>query len=200
MFRSNPSRANLQQNKSPVHAPSSSATLFSYSPAIRNAQEQQIGIIAEENGFFKSLKLGVVLLPLVKIKRSPGSGKGITEKYLAISREPVMTLIALLLILGAMLGVVGTNGGSLAAEPIPRQRGLSIKTWLWKIVTFPFLGTIYCSVIADGLRRLVPDLGRPLWRAVPFPGFSQLRYYEGLHKLDLAFLMALLLLFAVWFL
>jgi hypothetical protein len=80
-----------------------------------------------------------------------------------------------------------------------RKKDIQWKAWAWKIGSFPFLAIVYVSVISDGLRRLVPELGVPLWRAVPLPGFSLLRNYEGLRKLDLAHMLSLILLFASWF-
>ena len=85
--------------------------------------------------------------------------------------------------------------------PLFRKKSFSgqAKAWLWKIATFPFLAIIYVALISEGLRLLMPALGQPLWKAVPIPGFSLLRGYSGLHKLDIAHLMAILLLFAVWY-
>lgn len=85
--------------------------------------------------------------------------------------------------------------------PLKKKKSASgqLKAWGWKIATLPFLTIIYVALISEGLRLLIPALGQPLWKSVPIPGFSYLRGYTGLHKLDVAHLMALFLLFAVWY-
>jgi hypothetical protein len=77
--------------------------------------------------------------------------------------------------------------------------GGKFKSWLWKIVTFPLVAILCCTVNAQGARSMVPILGMPLHK-LPFPFFSRLRDYEGLHRLDLAVLFSFLLLIAVWYL
>ena len=77
--------------------------------------------------------------------------------------------------------------------------GLRWKAWLWKLITIVVLAPIYCSVIAEGLRMLVPALGQKLHK-LPIPGFSGFGQYKETHRLDLAIFMAVFLLLAVWWL
>ena len=119
-----------------------------------------------------------------------------------------MTAAVMLLTMLIALGVVATNHDTETDKEMrtdyytspPRQRKrIQWKAWAFKLVSFPVIALVYVSVISDGLRRLVPELGLPLWRAIPLPGFSLLRNFEGLHKLDLAHVLSLVLLFASWF-
>lgn len=74
-----------------------------------------------------------------------------------------------------------------------------IKYWMWKLITIAVLGPIYCSVIAEGLRMLVPALGQKLHK-LAMPGFAVLGQYQETRRLDLAILFAAFLLIAVWWL
>lgn len=74
-----------------------------------------------------------------------------------------------------------------------------VKYWAWKAVTIVVLAPIYCSVIAEGLRMLVPALGQKLYK-LPIPGIASLAQYQELRRLDLAIFLALFLLIAVWWL
>src|SRR5436190_23058889 len=57
-----------------------------------------------------------------------------------------------------------------STEPVRRPgRPFAVKAWLWKIATFPFLAVVYVTLIAEGLKLLAPELGQPLWRALPLP-------------------------------
>lgn len=73
------------------------------------------------------------------------------------------------------------------------------KYWLWKLVTIVILAPIYCSVIAEGLRVLVPPLGQKLHR-LAIPGFAMFGQYQETRRLDLAIFLAMFLLIAVWWL
>ena len=73
------------------------------------------------------------------------------------------------------------------------------KYWLWKALTIIVLGPIYCSVIAEGLRMLVPALGQKLHK-LAIPGFAMFGQYQETRRLDLAIFLALFLLIAVWWL
>lgn len=87
-----------------------------------------------------------------------------------------------------------SGGNATAYRP---QVGKSLKLLAWKGITMPIMGVIYCMVISEGMRLLVPALGQPLHK-LPIPGLSQLRGFRGVNRLDLAHLMAIMLLFAVW--
>lgn len=73
------------------------------------------------------------------------------------------------------------------------------KYWLWKLFTIVILAPIYCSVIAEGLRMLVPAMGQKLYK-LAIPGFSMFGQYQETRRLDLAIFMAIFLLLAVWWL
>src|ERR1051326_126135 len=73
------------------------------------------------------------------------------------------------------------------------------KYWLWKAITIAVLGPIYCLVIAEGLRMLVPALGQKLHK-LPLPGCSIFAQYQETRRLDLALFLSIFLLVAVWWL
>jgi hypothetical protein len=83
------------------------------------------------------------------------------------------------------------------ADRTPRLVLARLKYWAWEILTKGILGVIYISVIAEGLRRLVPALGQRLYR---LPGLGALREYEATYRLDLAPFLAVFILIAVWYL
>ena len=66
----------------------------------------------------------------------------------------------------------------------------------WNCTTLPVVGLIYWTIISEGLRAELTVLGTRLYK-IPLPGFSYLRDYEGLHSLDLAHAMAILLMLFV---
>ncbi|MCA9077358.1 MAG: hypothetical protein KDA93_20190 [Planctomycetaceae bacterium] len=70
-----------------------------------------------------------------------------------------------------------------------------IKYWTWKIFSKFLLGIVYFSIIAEGLRQIVPVLGQRLYK---LPGLSSLQDYEATYRLDLAPIFAGFLLLAVW--
>lgn len=74
---------------------------------------------------------------------------------------------------------------------------LRVKYLLWVLFTKGMLGTIYISVISEGLRTLVPALGQRLFKV---PGLSFLKDYKETYRLDLAPFMALFILIAVFYL
>lgn len=73
-----------------------------------------------------------------------------------------------------------------------------LKQLLW-ILLKVILGVIYVSVISDGLRILLPDLGKRLYK-LPIPLLDQLEFDEIGHRLDLAHVFAVVMLLAVFFL
>jgi hypothetical protein len=72
-----------------------------------------------------------------------------------------------------------------------------LKLWTWNLFSVTVLGVIYWSVIAEGLRFLVPFLGQRLSK-LPIPGFSRLADFEWTHRLDLANAMSVFLFIAMW--
>ncbi|QDV61989.1 hypothetical protein [Crateriforma conspicua] len=63
------------------------------------------------------------------------------------------------------------------------------------LIIMPIVGLIYASVIAEGLRRLMPIFQLRIYK-LPVPGLGIARDYDGWDRLDLAIVMSLLL-FAV---
>ena len=74
-----------------------------------------------------------------------------------------------------------------------------LKSWAWKIFTVPIIWLMYCVLISEALRYLLPVLATRIHK-LPLPFVSYLRYWEGFHRLDIAHLFAILLCMAVWFL
>ncbi len=120
--------------------------------------------------------------------------------------------ILILVSLGLMLGAVAVNTapntrveGNRMAEhwpesPPPRRRHpwTIIRGILFKMFCLPFIGLLYFVVISEGFRVMVPVLSLRLYR-LPIPGFSRLRDFEGLQRLDLAHLFAIVLCFLTWY-
>jgi hypothetical protein len=79
----------------------------------------------------------------------------------------------------------------------PLQFLMWVKYVLWVFVTKGMLGTIYVTVISEGLRTIVPALGQRLFKQ---PGLSFLKDYKETHRLDLAPFMAVFILIAVFYL
>lgn len=69
-----------------------------------------------------------------------------------------------------------------------------IKRLAWWILKMLGMGLIYVSVIAEGLRTLIPPMGQKLWKV---PGLAALKDYEGTYKLDIAPIMAVFIFIAV---
>lgn len=70
-----------------------------------------------------------------------------------------------------------------------------IRIVLWTVFIKIPLGVVYVSIIAEGLRILVPPLGQKLWK---LPLLTFLRDYEETHRLDLAPVMSVFILIAVF--
>jgi len=73
----------------------------------------------------------------------------------------------------------------------------SLKAFCWKVVTLIFIGLVYWTVNAEGIRLSMPVFATPL-RKLPVPGFSHLRHWEHTYRLDLAHVFAMFMLFAVF--
>lgn len=74
-----------------------------------------------------------------------------------------------------------------------------IKACLWKLIAVVVVGPTYVAVISEGMRLLVPTLGQKLHK-LPIPGIGMLKGYAELYRLDIAHMMSIILLFAVWYL
>ncbi len=67
--------------------------------------------------------------------------------------------------------------------------------WAWQVITKAVMGVIYLSIIAEGFRMLVPVLNRRLYR-LPLLGWME--GYEGTYELDMASMMSVFMLVAVY--
>jgi hypothetical protein len=72
-----------------------------------------------------------------------------------------------------------------------------MKRILWEIFVIPTLGLVVFVVGAEGLRVMFPALAVKLSK-VPVPGFDWLFSFEGLHRLDVAHISALVMFVFVW--
>ena len=84
--------------------------------------------------------------------------------------------------------------------PIKRRRAWRIffawlKYLLWQIFSKVILGIICVAVTSEGLRTLVPALGKKIHT---FPGLGAFKDFEETYKLDFAPFFALFLLVTVW--
>lgn len=67
--------------------------------------------------------------------------------------------------------------------------------WLWQIATKLVLGVIYFEVISEGLRIVVPVLGKKMHRIAGLGFFND---YEATFRLDLAHFLSIFLMIAVF--
>lgn len=67
--------------------------------------------------------------------------------------------------------------------------------WAWQFASKVVMGVIYLSIIAEGFRTLVPVLNR---RLSHLPMLGWMDDYEGTYQLDMASVMALFMLIAVY--
>ena len=67
--------------------------------------------------------------------------------------------------------------------------------WAWQVVTKVVMGVIYLSIIAEGFRMLVPVLNRRLHR---LPLLGWMNDYEATYELDMASIMSVFMLIAVY--
>ena len=67
--------------------------------------------------------------------------------------------------------------------------------WLWALLTKTIITTVYLAVISQGLRLVLPELGMKLYK---IPGFSFMQHYKMTHRLDLAYVFALVPLVSAW--
>ncbi len=74
---------------------------------------------------------------------------------------------------------------------------LYLKLLAWELVTKGLLGIVYYVLIAEGMRQVLPVLGTKLSK---IPGLGILNEYEGLHKLDLAHVLSIMVLLIAWIL
>ena len=75
---------------------------------------------------------------------------------------------------------------------VPRMKYVA-----WRIVTLVAFATLYAFLVSEGYRIIFPTLARKLY-TLPFLAFF--RNYEDTHRIDLAVVMAIVLMFSVVFL
>lgn len=75
--------------------------------------------------------------------------------------------------------------------------GRKVKRILWECFVIPTLGLIVVVVGSEGLRVMFSALAVKLSK-VPVPGFAWLFGFEGLHRLDVAHVGALVVFVFVW--
>tara|TARA_R110002049_G_scaffold309101_2_gene516881 strand:+ start:830 stop:1438 length:609 start_codon:yes stop_codon:yes gene_type:complete len=64
--------------------------------------------------------------------------------------------------------------------------------WSANAIILPLVAMIYASVISEGLRQIMPIFQMRLYR-MPVPGAGMIRQWDGWDRVDLAFVMSLLL-------
>lgn len=85
-------------------------------------------------------------------------------------------------------------------RPIKRRRPWREVAIFWgaNLFVMPIVGTIYATIIAEGLRRLMPIFQLRLYK-LAIPGAGIARQYDGFDRLDIAIVMSLLLfVVATW--
>jgi hypothetical protein len=70
--------------------------------------------------------------------------------------------------------------------------------WAFQAITKPFFAVVYFAVISEGLRVIAASTASKLYK-LPIPYFAMLADSEEGARLDVAHLMALALLLAVWY-
>lgn len=89
-----------------------------------------------------------------------------------------------------------SNGGVVFNQSLgERVSWAEMRYWTFQIASKGALLILYLSIIAEGLRISLAVLGKPLHK---LPGCSALYNYEMTHKLDLAMIAAIMLLFVIW--
>lgn len=84
-------------------------------------------------------------------------------------------------------------------ERMPRSWWAFFLGISWKVFTFFMVAPICFIIVAEGARYIFPALAMKLHR-LPLPFVSHLRHFEGVAKLDLANVFAILLPLAAWWL
>ncbi len=81
------------------------------------------------------------------------------------------------------------GGRSLRRRKTLKQRGTYLLT---NMLILPVVGVVYATIIADGVRILMPVFARRLYQ-LPIPGAGMARRFDGWNRADLAIIVALLL-------
>ncbi len=90
----------------------------------------------------------------------------------------------------------GPRGGGTTHAPPPLRRRKTIRQvlgfYIANLCVMPVVALVYASIIADGIRLLLPLFRRRLYQ-LPIPGAGLARHYDGFDKADLAIIVSILL-------
>jgi len=85
-------------------------------------------------------------------------------------------------------------------RPPPLRRRKTIKQWLSfylaNLFVMPVVCLVYATIIADGIRLLLPIFRRRLYQ-LPIPGAGMARNFDGWDRVDLAIIVSILLFGAI---
>lgn len=81
-----------------------------------------------------------------------------------------------------------------AAPRLRKRRTIKqvLSFYLANLIVMPIVGLVYASIIADGIRLLLPIFRRRLYQ-LPIPGAGLARSYDGWDRADLAIVVSILL-------
>lgn len=81
-----------------------------------------------------------------------------------------------------------------AAPPLRRRRTIKqvFSFYVANLIVMPIVGLVYASIIADGIRLLLPIFRRRLYQ-LPIPGAGLARNFDGWDRADLAIVVSILL-------
>lgn len=84
------------------------------------------------------------------------------------------------------------------AQPLRRRKTLKqrLSFYLANLAIMPVVAVVYASLVADGIRMLMPVFQRRLYQ-LPIPGAGMARQYDGFDRADLAIVVSLLLFVVV---
>ncbi len=84
--------------------------------------------------------------------------------------------------------------------PLPLRRRKTLKQrfvfWMANLLVLPVICLVYATIIADGLRVLLPIFQKRLYQ-LPIPGAGLARTYDGWNRADLAIVVSVLLFFVI---
>lgn len=88
----------------------------------------------------------------------------------------------------------GVPGTSRSPPPLRRRKTIRqvLGFYIANLCVMPIVGLVYASIIADGIRLLLPIFRRRLYQ-LPIPGAGLARQYDGFDKADLAIIVSILL-------
>lgn len=83
-------------------------------------------------------------------------------------------------------------------RPLRRRKTLKQRLvfWLANLIVLPVVCLVYATIIADGIRVLMPIFQKRLYQ-LPLPGAGLARAYDGWNRADLAIVVSLLLFWVI---